>query len=404
MKEPEAVTQGVSNQSLGIHLGDWVLLFVQFPGRKREAAGVLLLDPTNNELHLRLGELPSQDEEIKEIWELLPEDISQQSRQLGGEQVLRSFEDTWSNTFQIGERQKISIGEPERTLEELFQRHIKDSASKRAQIQITRAPKVTQQDLLIARKQLPRSSQIGGAVLKAIRSDRPTHKIAEIIEEDPILAAHLVRLGNSALYRHRGLEVRSVSEAIDRIGTNLVQRQVLGSSMGSLFSSMRLHAVWNHSVDVAAVSRQLSAFCKNSDPNELILVGLVHDIGRLVFANVGNSMQDVVTLQQSGVPLLEAEKMVYGVGHPEVGGDLLLDWNFPTDIVEAVQSHHEPQNSKSVLSAILHLAESWVEGEEDIWEIADHTYSLIAAKLSPHVLRSLKSVKDVELDSLRFAA
>lgn len=405
MWDPEAITYEISDQRIGARTGDWLLLFVQFPGQKLEAAGVLLLDPTNNELYVRLADLGRPDEDIQEVWKFLSEDISEQSRQIGGEQVLRSFEQTWSNTFQIGERRKINIINPERTLSDLFERHIHVALGDTQLQQTVQSSKVKPQDLLVARKQLPRSPQIAGAALRAIRGDRPTYRVAGIIEEDPLLSAHLVRLGNSALYRHRGPEVRSVAGAIDMLGTNLVQRQIVGSCMGSLFSSMQLRDVWNHSVDIAAVSRQLSSFCKYPNSDELVMLGLVHDIGRLVFATMSNLMRDVEALQQSGgVPLLEAEKKVYGVSHPEVGGDLLTDWNFPTDMIEAVRNHHHPQRSKSILSSLLHLAESWVEGNEDEWQLSDHVYALTTSKLSSNVLRSLSISKDIELDALRFAA
>jgi HD-like signal output (HDOD) protein len=368
-------------------------------------AGILLLDPWTNELHLKLDDFVGPDEEISEIWDLLSDDIHRQNRELGGEQLLHLFEQTWSNIFRIGERHKVTFSNPEEALAVLFNEQLGAAASAHPRSECNAGAQSKQEDLRAARKQLPKSPQIAGAALRAIRSDRPTNKVAEIIHEDPVLAAGLVRLGNSALHRHRGPEVRSVAEAIDRLGTNLVQRQILASCMGSLFSSVQLRSVWNHSVDVAAISRQLGALSKHRELDELVLLGLVHDIGRIVFATLGNSCKELASLQEDGkISLLEAEEMVYGTGHPEVGADLLTDWNFPSDMIEAVRNHHRPRESKSALSSLLYLAESWVEGNEDVWQVPDHAYAISRVQLSPYYFRSLAVNSDNELDALRLAA
>lgn len=386
-------------------VGEWLLLSAHLPGRNLKVAGILLLDPWTNELHLRLDDLAGRDEEVGEIWDLLSDDIHRQNRELGGEQLLHLFEQTWSNIFRIGERHKITFSNPEEALTILFTEQLGTAVSAHPGSELNARANAKRENLRAARKQLPRSPQIAGAALRAIRSDRPITKVAEIIHEDPVLAAGLVRLGNSALYRHKGPEVRSVAEAIDRLGTNLVQRQILGSCMGSLFSSVQLRNVWNHSVDVAAISRQLATLSKRGELDELVLLGLVHDIGRIVFATVGDSSKELASLQDDGkISLLEAEEMVYGMGHPEIGADLLMDWNFPSDMIEAVRNHHCPRESDSTPSSLLYLAESWVEGNEDVWQVSDHAYALARVQLSPYYFRSLALKSDVELDALRFAA
>ena len=388
----------------GARIGDWLVLYIQFPGRKLEPAGILLLDPETDDLFIKLGDLSHGDEEIEQIWELLPDDILQQSRELGGEQVLSSFERTWSNTFQIGNRQKISINNPQHTLANLFHEHIGPVVSIEKPAEMFFPKRITQGELLQARKRLPRSSQVVGQALQAIRSDKYSNgQIADIISEEPVLAAHLINLANSALYQYRGGEVRSVVEAINRLGTNLVQRQIVAGCLRPLFASAQLRDVWDHSVDVASVCAQLSFLSHHPKSEEAILVGLVHDIGKIVFASLEHSLPNRSSSHGGDEYLLyEAEQKRYGVHHSEVGADLLADWNFPEDMVAAVRSHHRPQDTKSVLCSMLYLAESWIENnEEGTWQISDHVYALNTTKLSPHYFLSLKIGTNSELEGGR---
>ena len=70
-------------------VADWSLLFIYAPGKKPESAGILLLDPQTNELHVRLKcQLRNEDEDLLEVWELLREDLQMRSKEIGGEQVL----------------------------------------------------------------------------------------------------------------------------------------------------------------------------------------------------------------------------------------------------------------------------------------------------------------------------
>ncbi len=386
-------------------IGDWSLLFVQFPGKKLEPAGILLLDPSTNELYAKLGDLRHRDEEIEEIWQLLAEDLGQQSREFGGAQVLSSFEQTLSNTFQIGDRQQIRILNPEHTLINLFEEYIVAPALVKTESEALSERKITQDELMTARKRLSRSPLIAGEALGLIRSEMATTaKIEEVINKDAVLAAHLIKLSNSALWGRRGNVVRSVSGAMDQLGTKQAQRQIVSFCLRPLFASSQSHHIWNHSVDVASIARHLSILSHYPEPEEAALVGLVHDIGRIVVTALDSSVQEQFSrLEKQGHPSSEIEKRLYGVSHAEIGANLLSDWNFPLDMVEAVRTHHHPKESNAILTSILHLAESWVENSEDSWSLSDHAYALKVTKLSPRYFLSVKA-SDSDMEELRFAA
>ena len=50
-------------------IAEWVVLLVQLPGLPPRRAGVMLLDPVRDQLHIALAEIVFDDQDAKEIWE-----------------------------------------------------------------------------------------------------------------------------------------------------------------------------------------------------------------------------------------------------------------------------------------------------------------------------------------------
>ncbi len=77
---------------------------------------------------------------------------------------------------------------------------------------------------------------------------------------------------------------------------------------------------------------------------DVLLAGLVHDIGQWVFLQAEPEAYAEVWRRhrETGTPLQEAEKSVLSATHAEIGGFLLGLWGLPDSIVGAVAHHHEP--------------------------------------------------------------
>ena len=103
----------------------WVMELA-LPGRPKVNAGVLLLDTASDQLHLRLRRDWEQlaDPEDAEVLAGLEQDLRRQGRESGGEQLLRSLEDTLSHTLRITDRETIAVGDFEKALERLYLRYV----------------------------------------------------------------------------------------------------------------------------------------------------------------------------------------------------------------------------------------------------------------------------------------
>ena len=104
----------------------YLVVELALPGRPKVNAGVLLLDPASDQLHIKLRrdwEQVAEPDDV-EVLEHLEEDLRRQGREVGGEQLLRVLEDTLSNTLRITERESIAVGDFDKALERLYQRHV----------------------------------------------------------------------------------------------------------------------------------------------------------------------------------------------------------------------------------------------------------------------------------------
>jgi HD-like signal output (HDOD) protein len=123
---------------------------------------------------------------------------------------------------------------------------------------------------------------------------------------------------------------------------------------------LNINDLWRHSVASAIAAGKLA---KRTDESEAIAytAGLLHDIGKLVFASVeGARYADLVKeTRKSGTSLRDAERAAFGVDHPSVGERLLSRWGLPDCLTDAVGLHDDPPQSGQPygrLTAIVQVA------------------------------------------------
>jgi hypothetical protein len=106
-------------------VAEWVLLLIKLPGLSAKPAGVLLLDPAYDKLHIALADNVAGDENVSEIWASLHEDLEERASEIGGTALLNLLENDLSHFLQLeGPRQQIWTSNPRQTLRTLFQYHV----------------------------------------------------------------------------------------------------------------------------------------------------------------------------------------------------------------------------------------------------------------------------------------
>ncbi len=190
---------------------------------------------------------------------------------------------------------------------------------------------------------------------------------AAVIKADGLLTAKLLRVCNSSAF---GLaeRVASVDQALMLLGFNEVRRLVLSLGFGNAMTvplpdyAMEPNQLWQHSFMAATAGESIASrgLCQDVDVSVAFTAGLLHDIGKLIMAQVITpEARTVIHRHMSGEGLgsVEAEREVLGTDHAEVGSCLLHIWRLPENIVEAAANHHRPVIKPTPkLSAVAHLA------------------------------------------------
>lgn len=267
------------------------------------------------------------------------------------------------------------------------------------------APKFAPAMIEAARSKLPVSRLAGIEAMRLLENENTSlEQLDRVLKTDPVLSGHLIKVANSALLSY-GQEARTVSQALARIGFERTKLHVCGLAVKKMFSTPQLQSIWNHSIQAAQVARQLASMTPGVTPDEASLLAIVHDIGHLVLAGLGQPYERARAQKiAAGQSAVEAEEELCGATHAAIGADLLAEWKFPPDMVEAIRFHHKPLERPASLAALLYVAEIWLDNGEDVCDPEVQATCLRRLGISVSDLNHLGLKNSPDLELLRFAA
>ncbi|MFM2092080.1 MAG: hypothetical protein RLZZ127_2569 [Planctomycetota bacterium] len=202
------------------------------------------------------------------------------------------------------------------------------------------------------------------------RPGATTADIAAAAGRDPDLVVRLLRLANSAMY---GLarRVESIPQAVGLLGTRQVCDLALACSVVERFKGvppdlLDMATFWRHSVATAITCRLIAARRGEANPERMFVIGLLHDVGRLVFAlRAPEALAAALARVRSGAaPATEAERAEIGFDHAVMGETLLTQWRLPPAVAKAVGNHHAALTASghAIESACVHVADLLCHG------------------------------------------
>jgi putative nucleotidyltransferase with HDIG domain len=186
--------------------------------------------------------------------------------------------------------------------------------------------------------------RIAVRILKLFEDDSlSTYQLAKAISLDPILAAYILKISNSAFYGFK-TKIKNLSDAIALIGFEEVRKIVVMVSMKNAFSTSDEYdkILWEHSLAVGVACSELNRILKITNEGEAYIMGLLHDIGKVVFKKSKDSNYNSILEKayNSDIAYKTLEEEEYGYNHADVGAYLLETWNFDQEIIDAVGFHH----------------------------------------------------------------
>ena len=196
--------------------------------------------------------------------------------------------------------------------------------------------------------------------------DGTFEEIIQVIENDPPLAARLLKMVNSPSYGLMG-KVETISHAVGIIGKENLADLALATAAMAKFDDIpkevfNMKEVWCHSLACGFAAQLVAKHRNYPQPEQLYVAGMLHDLGQLVVLQNDPELYSEIcmnaknSLDQS---LIKAEKEALGFDHAQIGGILLKEWRLPASIYTPVAHHHEPLKAQTCKeeSLILHVAE-----------------------------------------------
>lgn len=208
--------------------------------------------------------------------------------------------------------------------------------------------------------QLPTMPEVAQSLIHTLNDeDVPFEKVRNAIMKDPALTAKLIRLANSARF---GLprQVASVDEAITMVGLNQVRTMALACCMSDAFPDipgLDRTQFWKESMACAGFSQWL-ARCLGTDVQQSWLTGFMVRLGELIIGQKDPSqLAAIEQLPHHPGGRWERENQLLGFTEGQVTGELARRWNFPPEVVRALETSSDPMGFKPFcrLGGIVHI-------------------------------------------------
>jgi HD-like signal output (HDOD) protein len=192
---------------------------------------------------------------------------------------------------------------------------------------------------------LPSFPEIALQVRRILSDPNTTvEQIVRVVGSEPALAARLLRIANSASINRSGRTVTDLRTAIARIGHNMVRSASISFSMNQIRKSNKLASLapylndlWERSTYVAAYAYVLARTCSRVNPDEAMLTGMMHGIGKLY-----------ILTRATGHPELFASETelndIINDWYPSIGKAILENWKFSEAMARAVGQEDLPRD------------------------------------------------------------
>lgn len=192
------------------------------------------------------------------------------------------------------------------------------------------------------------------------------HDLANVITDDQVLTARLLRLVNSSFYGFPQ-RISTVTRAIVLLGFDAIRHLLLTTSVFDVFSN-RNHAttpsredLWDHSLGCAVAAKAIGRHIRHDKIEELFVCALLHDIGKIVsMVYAPDDYYAAVRLAaEKDILLIEAETELFEFTHTDTGRLLAERWNLPVMVTKVIVHHHTPAQAGDFVqdAAIVHLAD-----------------------------------------------
>lgn len=192
-------------------------------------------------------------------------------------------------------------------------------------------------------------------------------KVAEEIAKDQVITTNVLKIANSA-YFSKGKEIASVDKALVTLGMKEVKDIIVVAATKKILDKpivgydLTKGELWKHNIAVAMLAKKIALDKKKRPLSDVVFTGgIIHDVGKTVLAlYVASTFKDILeTAANEQVTFSQAEHLIMGFDHQEIGEKILAKWQFPEVLKSIVRYHHDADDAPAEHAeavAIVHVA------------------------------------------------
>ena len=174
-------------------------------------------------------------------------------------------------------------------------------------------------------------------------------QLRDLILQEQAVTAQVLKMANSKFVSQRK-KISTVTEAVVTIGFQTVVDVAVSITLSRSFSQipvtkeMDLREFWLHTLAAAEAGRLIAKRTNIIEPEVAYLLGLLHDLGKLIELHVYRSeFEDALfDARAECKPLHIVELDAYEYHHGDAGMWLGEVWNLPDRLQVGMQFHHDP--------------------------------------------------------------
>ena len=203
-------------------------------------------------------------------------------------------------------------------------------------------------------KSLPILSPLASKILKMCQDEATdASAMADVIAQDPGMAAQILFMANSAYYGGARHKVTNILQGVNLLGFTTIANLALSFCFYRLIKDMKDTAeaaidhvqFWRRSIFASMAARAIGKHLNHSDMELMFLAALLQDIGILALNEV--AAQEITKLHghtpENHAELYGLELEYLGVDHSQVGAWLAQQWELPEEFQLAILYSHTPE-------------------------------------------------------------
>jgi len=202
-------------------------------------------------------------------------------------------------------------------------------------------------DVAAGKVELPTIPRVVQQVAAALQDpDVDARKIGQVLSQDPVLTAKVLRLANSSFFGGQR-SMASIDAAIALIGIQALNRLIVASGVSSSFAEIPgidLKSFWRDALLAATAANKLAPRL-GADPEEAYICGLLHATGHLILCQTYPDIAKFMFAGYAsvrGAELAAIESESFGIDHPNVGALWVETIGFPQPVADTIRKCAQP--------------------------------------------------------------